>query len=312
MQIAALGFLLYNIIAFGLQPILGYYCDNNPTFPIGIIGCIVVTIGLAAIAFPWAALILCALGNACFHVGGGIDSLVFSNGKMARSSIFVSSGAIGVTLGTLAGQMQNNGLLVPYVLMILSIILLFVSTKKQKASGLCEFHLASHLPLAKIIFLAFISVMIRSYVGFIIPMAWKTGTNIFLPGICACFGKVAGGFLGDKFGARTIGVLALTLSTPLLYFGENTALLSMAGIVLFNMTMPITLCTIASILKHNPGLSFGLTTLALLCGSIPTYFFSISLVQARILLISFTLISAFCTFISTKNKKGVASYEKNI
>lgn len=99
-----------------------------------------------------------------------------------------------------------------------------------------------------------------------------------------------------------------TMTAPQLEKELEASLSNTAELVL----VPITLCTIASILKHNPGLSFGLTTLALLCGSIPTYFFSISLVQARILLISFTLLSAFCTFISTKNKKGVASYEKNI
>lgn len=308
---AALGFLIYNVIAFGLQPILGFYCDNHPSFPMGIAGCLIVTAGLAAIVFPWAALIICAIGNACFHIGGGIDSLIFSNGKMYRSGIFVSSGAIGVTLGTYTGQLPYGVVLVPFILMITSVMFLFISTKKQKQPGSYEFHLASHLSPVIIILLAFIAIMIRSYAGSIIPMNWKTGAYIFFPGICACFGKVSGGFLGDKFGARTIGVLALFLSIPLLYFGENTALISMAGIVLFNMTMPITLCTMASVLKHNPGLTFGLTTLALLCGSIPTYFISVSPVSARILVISFTLLSAFCTFISIK-KRSFISYEKII
>ncbi|NLM14719.1 MAG: hypothetical protein GX218_02545 [Clostridiaceae bacterium] len=40
-------------------------------------------------------LIIVALGNACFHTGGGIDSLINARGRMSRSGIFVSSGVVG-------------------------------------------------------------------------------------------------------------------------------------------------------------------------------------------------------------------------
>jgi hypothetical protein len=40
---------------------------------------------------------------------------------------------------------------------------------------------------------------------------------------------------------------------------------------LFNFTMPITLVAISNTLPGRPGFSFGLTTLALIIGVIPTY-----------------------------------------
>lgn len=267
------------------------------------------TIGLLSIRLPWCALILCAFGNACFHVGGGIDSLKFANGKMSRSGVFVSSGAIGVSLGILAGNVGYSYFLLPLILMILSVILLYFFTRRQKTQALSQFYTASNnLPAASVIALALISVAIRSYGGSILPIKWNVGALILFPSICACAGKAIGGFLGDKFGARKAGVFALILSVPFLYFGENNAILAMIGILLFNITMPITLCTIASVLNHNPGFSFGLTTLALLCGNIPVYFFAVSSSLWYPVFIGFILISACCTFFSTK--KGVKSNEK--
>ncbi|MBQ6579823.1 MAG: hypothetical protein IIX33_03225, partial [Oscillospiraceae bacterium] len=98
----AFGFILYNFIAFGLQMIIGAYCDEHRKFPSSALGCVLVLSAVLVSPFvPWVSLVVTALGNAFFHVGGGIDSLVHSGGKLSRSGIFVSAGALGVVLGTL-------------------------------------------------------------------------------------------------------------------------------------------------------------------------------------------------------------------
>ncbi|MCL2719704.1 MAG: hypothetical protein FWE14_13110, partial [Lachnospiraceae bacterium] len=61
-------------------------------------------------------------------------------------------------------------------------------------------------------------------------------------------------------------------SAVLLTFGHMNPLLCLLGILSFNMTMPVTLCAVASVLPYNPGLAFGIATLALLCGNVPTFF----------------------------------------
>ncbi|MEA4912934.1 MAG: hypothetical protein VB092_10045, partial [Oscillospiraceae bacterium] len=101
-QTAAVGILLYNSVAFGLQPLTGAYADAHHDGPVGAAGCALVLAALLLRRFVWAALLLCALGNACFHVAGGIDALTRAGGKLYRSGVFVSAGALGVCFGALA------------------------------------------------------------------------------------------------------------------------------------------------------------------------------------------------------------------
>jgi FSR family fosmidomycin resistance protein-like MFS transporter len=302
-ETVATGFLLYNVIAFGLQPAVGFLCDGHPEIPIGIIGCALVATGLLAMPIPWVALALCATGNACFHIGGGIDSLIFAKGRMTRSGIFVSTGAIGVTLGTLAGRNGRSLEYLPYIFIGLSILLLLLFAQKIEKGASCRFDTASGLPFAAILIFALASVVIRALAGGMIPMSWKTGVFfLMLPGFAACAGKALGGILGDRFGAKNTAVTALLLSVPFLLLGKNIAVLSVIGIILFNITMPITLCAVASKFPYNPGLTFGLTTLALLCGTVPAYFFLVPQSMVFPLLIALTLLSATFTFLCTKNK----------
>ncbi len=74
----AMGFLLYNTVAFGTQMFIGYVSDKLciEQAKIAIAGCLIVVAGLTVSFSSWPALFLCAAGNALFHVGGGINSLV--------------------------------------------------------------------------------------------------------------------------------------------------------------------------------------------------------------------------------------------
>jgi len=309
----AIGFLIYNGIAFGLQPLIGFFCDEHPRLPAGLIGCGLVALGLLAISSPWLALCFGAFGNACFHIGGGIDALRFANGRMTRSGIFVSTGALGVVFGTLAGKSETPVGYLPILLIAASILLLVLFAQTTASAPPAVFHIAPDLPFAALLAFALASVVIRSFAGGLIPMAWKTGVFLaLLPGIGAFAGKALGGILGDRFGAKTIGVSALLLSIPLLVFGKDIVLLSVAGILLFNMTMPITLCAVASKFPMNPGLAFGLTTLALLFGNMPAFFFAVPQSGVFLTMIPLVILSAIFTWFSTKNTKGEKSHEKNL
>lgn len=300
----AIGFLVYNVIAFGTQPIIGYFCDEHTKIPIGIIGCCFVLIGLLTMLLPFISLFLCAFGNACFHIGGGIDSLKLANGGIARSGIFVSTGAVGVVLGTALGQYANATVFIPFVLLMISLFLLFKYTLNQDYSASSVFKTSSSLHFSMIIAFSCFAIAIRAYAGGLIPTHWKsTQLLMLLPGFGACAGKAVGGYLGDRFGAKNIGVFSLLLSIPFICFGNGIVIFSIVGIVLFNMTMPITLCVIASKFPNNPGLAFGISTLALLFGSIPGFVFRISQNYAVFLLIALVILSALFIFISTQNER---------
>lgn len=308
LQTVALGFLLYNTVAFGLQPFIGYFCDKKEKFPVALIGCGLLIAGLILIAFPWVSLLLCALGNACFHVGGGIDSLVYAGGKMARSGIFVSSGALGVSLGTLAGQSGRIPLFVPILFIVLSgVMIAFFELGNRAPRPATRFAVTKNsLAFSLVLGLCLFSIVIRSYIGSSLTIPWKTTTFLLiLPSIASCLGKAAGGFLADWFGAKNTGVLTLLFSVPFLVFGYGHPLYCTIGLFLFNVTMPITLCAVASRFPHQPGFSFGLTTLALLCGNAPTFFFTFPVNAAPYVTAFCIIASAICLFVATANQNRI-------
>lgn len=313
-QTMGMAFALYNVVAFGLQPLIGFWSDNHPRFPAGIIGCAAVAVGLLLMPFVWISLAVCAFGNALFHVGGGIDSLTAGRGRISRSGVFVSTGALGVAFGTLYGKNAFASALLPLILLCVSAVLIaLLAHRPKQMPSRTVFRIASGRPFAAVLLLALCSVAIRAYVGSSLPLAWRTGSMflMLLPALAAFTGKAAGGFLADALGARRVGVTALVLSVPLLVLGQQSPVIAAAGIILFNCTMAVTLCVLASALPQNPGLAFGLSTLALLCGSLPTFFFRLPDEAVSFVLPALIAVSAVCVFLSTANQKGVSSHEEN-
>lgn len=111
---------VYNLVAFGLQWLWGLALDRFPALPTGFIG--VLLLGTVYVPHEPASsltamnliellfLVALAAGNAAFHVEGGRDSYVRSNGTETRTGVFASGGALGVIVGCfLAGA----GILVP-------------------------------------------------------------------------------------------------------------------------------------------------------------------------------------------------------
>ncbi|MBR5873014.1 MAG: hypothetical protein IKZ06_05155, partial [Oscillospiraceae bacterium] len=310
----ALGFILYNFIAFGLQMVIGAYCDEHRRFPSSAIGCLLVLFAVLISPFaPWAAVITTALGNAFFHVGGGIESLVHSGGKLYRSGIFVSAGALGVAEGTLHGSklafsnvISPKVLIDPVLMALFCAVICYIANKKYPNIEDCEIKNTANekIGIWIVLGLALLSVVIRSFGGTAIPMEWKTTMRLGLvSGFAAFLGKFIGGFAADFFGAKRTGIITLLASIPLLVFGSGNMAVSVIGIILFNMTMPITLGIVAQRLPKNPGIAFGLTTAALLFGAIPSFF---ALLSGKIyLLVPAVLISAICIYFSAENKKSV-------
>lgn len=277
LKITALGFLIYNIIAFGLQVVIGAICDKKPKLASGFIGCVLVLLGMFIIKWYWLALIIGAIGNAFFHIGGGIDVLKNGEGKMTPNGIFVSTGALGVSLGTLAGKSGIDLVFISISLMILAIILTglisFNMNVNKNIKKVIPYKIASEKSFILIVSCAFFIVVLRSYIGTIIPVSWNAVELLVIgPSICATFGKGIGGVLGDKFGARRVGTISLLLSIICFIIGKEVVYIGLIGILLFNITMPITLCILASKLPNDLGLAFGITTLGLLIGVIPSFF----------------------------------------
>ncbi|HHX38014.1 MAG TPA: MFS transporter [Clostridiaceae bacterium] len=100
--------ILYNLFAFGLQPLWGLVADRFPQLPTGLLGMILLVLGfvprvLVPLRLPvwllFIILMIVGIGNAAFHVEGGRDSLVRSGGNELRTGVFAAGGAAGVMVG---------------------------------------------------------------------------------------------------------------------------------------------------------------------------------------------------------------------
>ncbi|MDO4568370.1 MAG: hypothetical protein Q4B99_05350 [Clostridia bacterium] len=281
-QVFIYGLLVYNAVAFGMQPLIGMLCDKLHALSISTWGCFLLAMGALLGGVPWLSICLCGLGNAAFHVGGGIDSLVYADGKLARSGIFVASGALGVATGTLAasgGWLHGSPMeaSLPVLLMgICGLVCVFFlrdipaeeySVKRFGATDAARSD-------SFVILICAAAVVVRSFAGANVQTQWGDAEwLVLIPAACACAGKVLGGILSDRFGASFVAAVSLLLSVPFIALLSAYPVCCAIGLVLFNMAMPITLCAIAERLPSRPGLAFGITTLGLLIGAVPMFLF---------------------------------------
>ena len=281
--------ILYNILAFGLQFIFGFIADKSKQAEnFAILGCLFLIAGIFIWNNPMLTVILIGIGNALFHVGGGIVSLNMGNGRAKLPGLFVAPGAIGLFLGTLCSLIPNFNKIWLSILPLISVgLLLFtpVPNEKQKI-----YENKANIPIYSIIvLLILISVCIRSFIGLSYDFSAKENIYLMIIMVTAvAFGKAIGGFLADKFGMYNTAVIGLLLSIPLLKYGYNPYL-AIVGMFCFNFTMPITLTSLANMMPNYKGFAFGLTTLSLLIGYLPIfleYKISQSMLYFEIILIS--------------------------
>ena len=264
--------LLYNFCAFALQMPLGIWADGlNRNGLLAAAGC-----GLTAAAFlaPPAlpAAVVAGVGNALFHLGGGIDVLNAGERKAAALGVFVSPGAVGLYVGTLwGGGEQVSALVPPAGLLILagSILLLCRRTMGSLRSGNAPVEAepagGSWLPLVPL----FLVVALRSWMGLGQSFPWKAQWGLPLV-LALALGKAAGGFLMDAVGPRRAAGWSLGLAVAL-YLLSGAPLPGLLAVFLFNMTMPMTLWAAAQLLPGAKGFGFGLLTFALFVGYLPVY-----------------------------------------
>ncbi len=289
---------IYDGVAFVPQSIIGYISDKYPKINMGIIGVVLLIIayliyGLTDISVYVSLIILC-LGNAFLHVAGAETTLKTSDGKLSPAAIFVAGGSFGVVSGRLLARTSINPLLL--IIPILTIIpfVLLSDTYINKESNTNKFNFVKdNINKELVILIAVLVVIIRGYMGYGIPTSWnKTTTQLIIFFFTMGIGKALGGILSDLIGIRKTAIFSTLLAIPFLCFGDNIMLVSLIGVMLFSMTMAITLGILVSVLKKNPGLAFGLTTIGLFLGTAPIFFIKLSYIGNIIIIISMSILCA--------------------
>ncbi len=327
---AYLYILIYNFCAFALQMPLGAAVDllrekqrdSKGRFAIFPLSAVTAVLGVFVTFF--GALLhpaVLGLGNALFHVGGGIGTIDEDRKKGLRGQalgIFVAPGAMGLYLGTVIGKVTPEGkfglglLAVLFAFMIATMILytsMFLAERKrlaaeqparkaakESAAGAKvsagkddssaevfqqedpqdEAEKVPGKPFTGLSFLAallcFLVVVLRSHVGMSIGFSWKQGIGIgVLATAMVVGGKMLGGILSAHLGQKITVAGSLALAA-LFYAFSGNIVCGLLALLLFNMTMPITLQLLVDRFPHLAGFNFGLLTFALFLGFLPTWF----------------------------------------
>ena len=261
--------VLYNFCAFVLQMPLGLLADmmkmkrqEDSSVLMISVGCLLTMAGL------WGAPVrVFGLVNALFHVGGGMITMHKDQdnefGGRGLGS-FVAPGALGLFAGNmLAGSKLVS---IASAAVMLSLWLLFIVIIKtynpERQQSKPELDDAAIVTIA----ITVMVVIIRSYIGLSVSFGWKG--NLLLATvnvICVARGKTMGGFMGCKHGYRTTVIMSLIMAAVMYILGY-IPVCGLAAVLLFNMTMPVTLYLLAEKMKYLEGFAFGILTFALFVG----------------------------------------------
>lgn len=296
--------VMYDLFAFVPQALFGALSDKYRKLNLGLIGTILTTLALISLYLKLPLIlifVLLTLGNCIVHVHGAESTLRVSEGKMFPSALFVSGGAFGIITGKLLYKHKISTLLIIGI-NIISIILILLSKmfKKYEKDKLEEYNYSNKkYSIVTIVLLATLVVAVRSYMSYGIPTGWnKTELQAILLFSFMGLGKALGGLLIDKVNIKFTSLISTLLALPFLLFGENNMYLSLIGVMLFSMTMPITLALILSRMKESPGIAFGFTTIGLFVGAFPAYIITIS--SQMVNFVIFTFLTILCTIILYK------------
>lgn len=281
--------LLYDVIAFALQPLFGAVVDrlkqHRSATALGVLlaGLSLLLMNQSALA----AVVVTAIGSALFHVGGGALTLRHEHHRATHCGIFTAPGVVGLGIGA---ALAMSHLPVTWLLLglclLFALVILFLPTPSKELDAAAQ-DTASDTASARaaiesewFIILCFIlfAIALRSSVWVAYRAASSGDLDFFLKLSCAAgIGKLAGGFLSEKIGRRRYIALAFGLSALLLSFFDDAVIATLAGIALLQSTTPIALAAVGDMFRRRfpefqataAGLTLGL---AIAIGGIPWVF----------------------------------------
>jgi FSR family fosmidomycin resistance protein-like MFS transporter len=265
----------YDLLAFALQTPLGLVTDRyRAARPALLVGLVLVLAAVATVPHSGVAtMVLAGVGNALFHLAAGALVLSGSGGRAGPAGLFVAPGAFGLAMGLKLGR-TGTGPLWPIGVAVALALVIAVLVRPERDADREPEPAEIRVPAwTAVVGLLLLSVLVRSYVGFGASyQAPKTALVLFGLPIAAVCGKALGGFVADRIGWLEASVGALLLSLPLIAFSHGSPPVVIAGVLLFQTTMPVTLTAVYRLMPTRPATAFGLPCLALVLGALPTFY----------------------------------------
>jgi FSR family fosmidomycin resistance protein-like MFS transporter len=286
----------YDLAAFALQFPLGVVVDRLRAARFALFVGLWMTAGavLSVGASDIGTMVLAGVGNALFHLGAGAIVLGGSGGRAEPAGVFVAPGAIGLGLGLWLGRNGDGPIWPLSLLLALGIaIALFVRGEQRPLVEPVRPRRRGAVVLATIVAALLFSIVVRSFVGFGASHQCPKTTLLVVGIPAAAFtGKLLGGVISDRFGWVETSVGALVLSAPLIAFNGGSVHATLAGLLIFQATMPVTLTAVYLMMPKHPATAFGLPCFALIAGAIPTFYPEGQKIYGALTFLSLVLASA--------------------
>jgi MFS family permease len=253
-------FVIYNTLAFCFQPFIGMYIDKyHHEKRILIASFVFLALGLF-LNIWWLSAVFLGIGNQIFHVAGGKVCTNISVKKSSHLGVFVSLGAIGLAIGGNLYQYQliSYVSITLYLILIIASVLLINDRVDNKEIYHSELKISKKQIIVSVLFLL-LAVFIRSFLGKIIYYEFVIDLKLLLilPA-AAAVGKFIGGFIRDRFGGFYTVFGSMILAPIILIFFPKYPILMVIGLIMINISMPITLFELNKLLPGKEGFNFGI------------------------------------------------------
>ncbi len=266
-------FILYNFCAFVLQPLTGFLIDKFDYDKLLLI-CLtfVFALCLCVNLNPFLSCILLGIANSFFHTIGGKYVLKNKQNSMSLQGLFVSLGAIGLSLGS---YFYGNILKVIFLFLIFTLLTLLIFLKDKTIKKSMDEKTENNSKIKKlvpketiiIVVLLLIVTFVRAFRNKGTVYSWNINKNtILLISTITALGKIIGGVLGDKFGIRNTILLSFIISFVSIFFTGKNMYLDLVSILAINFSMPITLFLLNKSFPNHEGFNFGLLAAVLFPG----------------------------------------------
>jgi FSR family fosmidomycin resistance protein-like MFS transporter len=265
--------LLYNVLAFGCQPLFGLLTDRlRRPRPVALAGLGLLAAGLLLMrAQPPLAVALAGLGSSSFHVAGGALALCATRGRASGPGLFAAPGVLGLALGgylALSGAAPIWPFLALLALLAAAVAALGLPALPYDASTLDEPAFERH----DWIMLALLAaIALRSLVWTTLQLVLESRIELLLlMAVAAALGKALGGPLADRIGWRRWTLLALGGAALALTFSRASVPALLLGVALLQSATPAALAALLRLLPRQPATAagFGLG-LAIALGAVP-------------------------------------------
>ena len=268
----ALLVLLYNVLAFGAQPVVGLVTDHlrRPRLvALGALGLLAAGLLLGPMSPPLAVAVM-GLGSACFHVAGGALALCATKGKAAGAGLFAAPGVLGLALGGYLA-VTTAAPAWPF-LALLALLAAAVGALGEPALPYAAADAEPAFERHDLIMLVLLAgIALRSLVWSTLQYVFAARVDVLvLLALAAMTGKVLGGLLADRVGWRRWALLALGGAAAVLTAGQGSLPLTLLGVALLQSATPAALAATLRLMPRQPATAAGLGLgLAIAAGGLP-------------------------------------------